>query len=296
MGSIAINAVLAGALFFLIIVLTLLLLINPPAPLYPQITAATSTADVGSSFEYTWNVPGTLEESTSPDQSASPYWWLDSGAKLIIEDGVGKTIEGDLPKDDAWRTSYADANPTDTDDGYHPQNIFRLVTRSDWNNVSVSVPFYIVADHFSSSDQRYESNGLLIMTRYQDSGQTLYYSGVRVDGTAVIKKKFHGEYFTMAQKQIYPGTYNKDKSPDLLPHDTWITLKSDTTTDQDGTVTVQLYRLDNGTWTSLLQAKDDGKTWGDTPPIVESGGVGIRTDFMDVTFGTFSAQEEKNPG
>lgn len=296
MKGLGLHAKLAAALFFLILTLALLLLARPPAPLYSSFhMASSSPAFVDGLLEYTWNVSDTLNEAESPEQSDSPYWWLNSGGKLIIQNGEGETIRGDLPKDDIWRVAYAKDNPTDTDEGSHPQNIFRLITRSSWTNVSVSVPFYIFADHFSASKQRYGSNGLLLMSRYQSGGQTLYYAGVRVDGTAVIKKKFHGTYFTMAQKQIYPGAYDKVKNPTLLPHGVWITLRSDTITNADGTVTVKLYRQDNGNWTELLEAKDDGKMWGETPPILHSGGVGIRTDFMDVGFGTLSAQEEKTP-
>ena len=39
----------------------------------------------------------------------------------------------------------------------------------------------VEADHFSTSPNRNSSNGVLLMSRYSDSGDTLYYAGMRVD-------------------------------------------------------------------------------------------------------------------
>ncbi len=246
-------------------------------------------ADVDSSFHYSWNTSGVLDETDAMDKSSSPYWWLDSGAKLIIADGAASTIQGDLPKDNPWYEIYAVDNPTDTDGGIHPQSLLRLVSRSKWENVRIEASFMITGDHFSASEQRYASNGLLLMNRYARDGQTLYYAGIRVDGTAVIKKKFHGDYYTMAQEQIFPGTYDRDAHPNLLPHDTWIGLRSEITTNADGSVTVKLYYKLSGGWILALVARDDGKKYDNTPPIMGRAYIGIRTDFMDVKFGPFSA-------
>ena len=129
------------------------------------------------------------------------------------------------------------------------------------------------------------------MSRYQLGGQTLYYAGIRVDGTVVIKKKYNGTYFTMAQKQIFPGTYaGNQPNVNLIPHNEWIRLRSEATTTADGSaVGIALYmmRANETTWTLLLSAKDDGKVFGGTPPITTSGYAGVRTDFMDLKFDNF---------
>jgi hypothetical protein len=244
----------------------------PPAPASP------------SSLLYTFNGTGTLEEAGSMGESTSPYFWLDSGGRLFIEGGVGATIEGDLPEDDKWRMLYAKSSATDTDDGAHPQNLFRLVTRSQWDDFTEEAGFFIVRDHLSESPNRNASNGLLLMSRYVD-GSTLYYAGIRVDGTAVIKKKYHGTYYTMAEVKAFPGAYSGSRdTTNLLPHGVWISLKSETVTEANGAVSVTLsLRLPGEAWRTLVSATDDG-TYGDTPPILGPAYAGIRTDFMDVEF------------
>jgi hypothetical protein len=245
-----------------------------------------------SPFLFTFNSAGTLQEAGSALESTSPYFWLNSGGKLVINGANGTTIEGDLPVGDKWHTLYATSNPLDTDNGLHPQNLFRLVTKSSWENTSASADFKIDKDNLSTSPNRNASNGLLLMSRYASDGQTLYYAGIRVDGTAVIKKKYHGVYYTMAQKQIFPGTYNASTSPNLLPHGEWISLKSDTVTNADGSVTVTLSmkRAGETAWTKLLTSTDTGTNFGGTPPITGLSLAGIRTDFMDVEFDNYRLQ------
>ncbi len=132
------------------------------------------------------------------------------------------------------------------------------------------------------------------MSRYRDNGKTLYYTGIRVDGTAVIKKKYNGTYYTMAQKKIIPGTYDRTKNPNLLPHRTWIDLKQTTLTHPDGSVTVSLAMKQVGerSWTELLSAIDDGKRYDRTPVILGESAAGIRTDFMDVRFDNYRLEKK----
>lgn len=266
---------------------------SPPENPYNHFAAA---ASVSSPYVYTWNANGVLNEAGSMSLSSSPYWWVNSGAKLVIQGGYGQTIQGALPSTDYWRLTYALSNPTDTDNGYHPQNIFRLLTRSTWDNVRITMPLKIAMDNLSVSPNRNASNGLLFMSRYKDNGQTLYYSGIRVDGYAIIKKKYRGTYYTMAQKKVFDGTYSRTAgtgvSQNLLPHDEFINLRSETVTNADGSVTVRLYMQRQGetTWTLLVSAIDDGTKYGGTPTITGSLYIGARTDFMDVLFGTFRAE------
>lgn len=253
---------------------------TPPAPAPIIITVP---------FIYSFNADGLLNEAGSMSQSSSPYWWVNSGGELIIASSTGETMQGNAPSTNIWQQLYARNNPTDTDQGLHPQNLFRLVTRSQWTNASVQARFNISKDNFSSSFNRNTSNGLLLMSRYAAGGQTLYYAGVRVDGTAVIKKKINGIYYTMAQTKVFPGTYTGwQDNVNLLPHNEWLSLRNQTITNADGSVTVTLsMQLPGQTaWTQLLSAKDSGQ-YGGTGPILGPGYEGIRTDFMDVQFKNF---------
>ncbi|TSC85556.1 MAG: hypothetical protein G01um10148_942 [Parcubacteria group bacterium Gr01-1014_8] len=129
---------------------------------------------------------------------------------------------------------------------------------------------------------------ILLMSRYIDK-DTLYYAGIRVDGTAVIKKKYKGTYYTMAQKQIFAGSYVQGEKINMLPHQTWIGLRVENVRNADGSITINLFMQKSGetTWKKLLEAKDDGRVFGGTPPIIEAGRAGVRTDFMDVSFESF---------
>lgn len=267
------------------------LIISTVAALARARSAAPAAAPVPSPFIYVFNVPGILQETGAMDESGSPYWWLNSGGKLIIHGGFGETIQGEDAPGDKWRTLYGQNNPDDTDGGLHPQNLLRLVTRSRWDNVSEQMLFYIAGDNFSPSYNRNTSNGLLLMSRYQDGGQTLYYAGVRVDGTAVIKKKYRGVYYTMAETPVFPGAYRGwQDDTNLLPHGKWLGLRTDTTTNADGSVTLALYLEKPGesSWNKALEATDTGQ-YGGTPPILGPAFLGIRTDFMDVRFRDFRA-------
>jgi len=249
-----------------------------------SLTSHASSSQNSGVFSYTFNSPGTLNEAANALESSSPYWFLDSGGELLIENGKGNTIQGALPPDALWHTRYASSNPIDTDNGTHPQNIFRLLSKQAWQNVSIEASFTIAADNLSLSPNRNESNGIFLMSRYQDH-DTLYYAGIRVDGTAVIKKKYHGTYYTMAQVPLFGGSYDAQSHPDLLPHHAPIALKSESVNEENGAVRVQLSVKEPGetTWKIAVSAEDTG-AFGKTPPIVDAGVVGIRTDFMDVSF------------
>jgi hypothetical protein len=241
----------------------------------------TETPGPESPFIYSFHVDGTLNEADDYQASGSPYWWLDSGGRLIIEDGVGKTIQGRLNTTDRWRVRYARTSADDTDNGYQPQNLFRLLTKREWENASVEARFRVVRDNETESSNRNESNGLLLMSRYKD-GDNLYYAGVRVDGHAVIKKKLNGSYITLAEKQIFPGEYDGENN--LLPR-AWLALKSETRTVGDA-VELRLYmkKESETEWTELVSVRDTSN------PILGTGHSGIRTDFMDVEFDDFRAE------
>jgi hypothetical protein len=235
-------------------------------------------------FTYNFNTEGTLVEAFPMSASSSPYWWVSSGAYLNIYEGRGHTTQGNLPANNQWRVLLSQSNPRDTDNGYHPQNIFRLVTKQSWQNMRQEAYFKIHRDNLSPSEYRAASNGLLLFNRYQDQ-DNLYYTGVRVDGTAIIKKKQNGVYTTLAQNPVFPGTYNRDTNPSLLPKNTWIGVRSELRNNADGSVTIKVYvdKSWRGVWELVAQATDTQN------PITQGGRGGIRTDFMDVTFDAFKA-------
>lgn len=235
-----------------------------------------------------------LEESSSMKTSTSADWWLNSGGIMRIDGKQFQTNFGDLPKDNKWRKLYAKTSSEDTDKGYHPQNLFRLVTRRQYQNLSQKVYFNIATINLSESENRSESNGVLLFNRYQD-GDNLYYVGLRVDGDAVIKKKIAEKYYTMAEKHLFFGDgkkYNRSSNPNLIPLNKWIGIKSEVITASDGSVDIKLFvdQNDSGTWRLVLEKSDVDNEYGKTT-FTEPGYAGIRSDFMDVAFKDYSIQE-----
>lgn len=233
----------------------------------------------------------TIEETRKMDLSADRAWWVNSGGELVTEGGVARTISGDLPAESFWRTVYGKNNPEDTDSGKHPQNIFRLVAKNEWKNLRQESYFRVTADNLSASPHRNDSNGLLLFNRYKD-GDNLYYTGVRVDGFAVIKKKIKGKYFTLAYNQVFPGAYDHENNPNLIPHDAWVGVRSEVNDLPDGQVSIRVF-MDQGRtgdWQLVAEAVDDGKSYGGAA-ITDAGHAGIRTDFMDVEFTGYRIEE-----
>lgn len=251
---------------------------------------ASLAAAVKSPFNYDFKVDGVLEEAGKMDDSSSPYFWLNSGGRFILKDSIGKTVQEELSQFDKWRLAYSVSNPTDTDNGYHPQNILRLLTRSKWKNMSQVIYFKINKINFSKSAERDAWSGVLFFNRYQDSNN-LYYAGIRVDGHIVIKKKMGGAYYTMAEKAFYSADalYNRDTNPNLIPGKKWIGLKTEIINNPDNTVNIKVYidKDKTGNWILALEAKDDGKTYGGAA-ILNEGYAGIRTDFMDAEFDDYA--------
>ncbi len=238
---------------------------------------------VGQSLEianaglYGWS-DRTVEESSPMSASKDPDWWVNSGAYFTITNGIGQTVMGKLPEKNPWRRLYATSNPEDTDGGYRPQNIARFVTRQKWGDASQEVYFRIVALNKSETGSRDASNGILFFNRYQ-SGDDLYYSGIRVDGRPVIKKKTGGTYVTLSYpRAVYPGKYNRTDSPNLIPEQKWIGIKSTTENVRGKTVLIRLYldREAKGKWELIAEATDDVLT--------SDGYGGLRSDFMDVQY------------
>lgn len=253
-------------------------------------------APVQSGWTESFDAAYTVKEAGSMKESQNPDWWLSSGGYFYSREGIGSTVAGSLDKTDPWRVDYYVSNPTDTDDGYYPQNIFRLVLKSKWKNFQQTAYFRITENNLSASPNRNSSNGLLFFNRYLDSFN-LYYTGIRVDGYATIKKKIKGIYHTLAYKPFITSAtsafYNKDSNPNLLPKNVWLGLRSEVKTNADNTVSIKLY-LDNGktgNWVLVAEAEDDGESYGGAP-FFKAGYAGIRTDFMDVKFDDYNIVEK----
>lgn len=227
-----------------------------------------------------FNAALTLEEG-SPGH---PRWRVTSGGRFYTGiGGTAQTIHGDLPVGDRWRTAYSGTatNRENTDSGLHPQNIFRLVGKMKLLNAKQSVRFRIDKTILSPAEQRYGSNGVLFFNRYQD-GDHLYYAGIRVDGSLVIKKKngpVSSGYTTLAQRKILPGSYNRSSFPQLIPQWAWHTLTSETENTPTGCVVITVKYDDH----APLSATDCNS------PFKVAGFGGIRTDFMDVSFDDYVA-------
>lgn len=268
------------------------------------IRAGLSNIFSGGSFERTskkmtfsdsFSEKETLEEAGKMKSSKNSHWWVNSGALANFKEGILKTNQGDLDEDSNWRKLYNKNNSRDTEDGRQPQNIFRLVSRDQWQNLEQTLYFRINKINLSDSDYRNESNGVLLFNRYQD-GDNLYYTGVRVDGHAVIKKKVADKYYTLAEKPVLTAreNYDRNDSPNLLPINSWIGIRSEVTTISDDTVSLKLYvdKKNSGDWQLAAEAKDIPEKYG-KKIISDPGYVGIRTDFMDVEFKDYEIFELK---
>jgi hypothetical protein len=225
-----------------------------------------------------------LEESENSEASQSRNWWLNSGGLVFNENGIIKTIQGSLNPENNWFKAYLRSTPVDTDGGSHPQNIFRLVNKNNLQNIRQEAYFKINKTVLSNSPNRNESNGFLFFNRYID-GDNLYYTGIRVDGTSIIKKKKNGKYYTLDQKPLYDGNYEKSSKPNLLPENQWIGIRSEVKNlnFREVSLTVFIDKNADGNWEQIAEALDDGVTF-DGSAFINAGFPGIRTDFMDIEF------------
>ena len=244
-------------------------------------------------FFETFDSARIIEEAGSMEESLDPNWWLNSGAYFYMKDGIGYSIQGQLPEKDKWRYRFFESKPETTLNGYRPQNIFRLITRKKWSNLSQETYFKITNYDLSLHEDRNQSNALLLFSRYIDS-DNLYYAGVRVDGNAVIKKKLVGTYYTLGIVPVIEGQYDREANPLLLPTNEWIGVKFVVQTLTDSTVLLELY-LDigkTGNWDQALSIVDVDGNQG-LLAIRNAAHAGIRTDFMDILIDNYSICEVK---
>lgn len=206
---------------------------------------------------------------------------------MEIKNGLGGTIQGYVPTGDIDQVSYSTVNPLDTENGHYPQNTFRLLTRSLWNNSEEEVDFKINKTNLTTTPNRDGYSGVFLYSRYTDKDD-LYIAGLRHDGLAIIKKKIGSAYHTLIYTQVYGdfNDYDKTHNPNLLPLGKWIGMKLKTTNNADGSVRLELLldKSNTGVWTSTLSYTDTG-IGGE--PFQSAGFGGIRTDYMDVQFDNF---------
>lgn len=232
----------------------------------------------------------TIVETGSFNDSSDAEWWLNSGAYIYRSGDIASSVQGELATDDRFRVLYSLTNPVDSDNGYHPQNLLRWVTRANYKNFSQQVYFKINRINLSDSPNRNASNGVFFFNRYQD-GNNLYYAGIRVDGTAVIKKKYQGQYTTLKSARVYPGQYNRATQVNFLPVGQWVGLKAVVVNDSNQNVDITLYMNlcpESEDWVPLLNVIDSSA---DILKISGEGHAGIRTDFMDVDFKGYRSVE-----
>ncbi len=237
-----------------------------------------------------FSADGLLGETAVRWQSPSPIWWVQSGAMMTSDSGTGQTIQGPLESGSPWQISYAD-NPL-SDGGLYPQNVFKLITKSKVIESDQESYFRINADNLSVHPDRNATNGLFLINRYRNSGLTGYYAGLQVNGMASIRKMKGGDFYTLAETPVLPGTYDRESNPSLLPKDEWIGLRTEIRNGPDLTVNIKLYSdmSADGTWTQLLDVTDDSSSFGGRS-IPDIGYSGIRTDFMDVEFDDYMRAE-----
>jgi hypothetical protein len=152
-----------------------------------------------------------------------------------------------------------------------------------WTDISQQASLYINKQNVSLSTERDAWSGILFFDRYQDQNN-LYYAGMRDDGHVVIKKKKNGNYTTLKETAYFPGTYNRNTKPTLLPMGKWIGLKSEIKTNINNSVTISVY-IDNnntGSWVLAATVTDSNN------PILSAGYIGIRGDFRDFAFDNYT--------
>jgi hypothetical protein len=221
----------------------------------------------------------TLEETGRADTSKNPEWWLNSGAYLYIEGDAARTIQGRLAVEDEWRKKYAESNPIDTENGFRPQNIFRLLSKRTWRDVEQTVYFRILSENDTKSPRRSPSNGFLLYQHFKD-GDNTYYAGLRLNGSVIIMKKANGVYYTLASLPFFVQSNRDPLRTGILPIAQWIGLKTETENTKDGVrITLLLDPGETGTWVQALEVVD-AETLGGVP--IPEGRSGIRSDFLDI--------------
>jgi hypothetical protein len=228
-------------------------------------------------WSYNFSTPGTLVETGSMSESSSGIWWVNSGYKMILANGIGQTIHGDLPSTDPGYQLYR--NDISTDYGKRPQSIARYYVRQKFRDIDFSAYFRMDRYILSPAPERNAWNGLCLMLRDSGTGDTLMHAILRVDGDLVLKRKLNGTYTTLQTVKIFPGTWNYSSNPNLIPIGQWIGIKATTANEGSGVrIKICLDIGKTGVWKEYVSFLDSAQ------PILNEGYFGLRTDFSDVSF------------
>jgi hypothetical protein len=229
-----------------------------------------------------------IQEAHSISESSDPNWWVGSGAYVYFNNGIASTIQGTLTENDPFRLAYSSSKSSaDTDYGFRPQNIFRMVNRNIWSGDYTEDLYFRYSryNNVTAADKNLEAtNGMSLMINYQDENN-LYYVGLRADGLSEIKKKIGGEYSVNENPvEVFPGVYKPYDN--LIPQDRWIGLRALVEHKQDKFGKDQIYlamyvdKNGDGSWKYVTSFLDQDR-------IFKQGHTGIRTDFIDAQFKNF---------
>jgi hypothetical protein len=229
--------------------------------------------------------------SNSSDQN----WWVSSGGYLYLNNGTASTIQGRLPQNDTIRIAYSSSDGReDTDKGYRPQNIFRMVNRNTWEGNYTEELYFKYSKYNNMTNAKGKNlgseNGISLMVNYKDA-DNLYYVGLRADGFAGIKKKIDGNYSALqSEVKVFPGDYKHYDN--LIPQDKWIGLRAVVEEHRQGgtmpskdQIYIAMYideKGDGSSWKYVTSYLDQNST-----TIFKQGHTGIRTDFIDAQFRDF---------
>jgi len=117
--------------------------------------------------DFDQSTSSSMYEIGSMADSDDPKWWLSSGAQMTRTGRMLSTIQGQLANTNRFRILYSNSNPIDTDNGYRPQNLLRLVTQVKFKNFNQQVFFNIQNINTSNSPNRNQSNGIFFLALYE---------------------------------------------------------------------------------------------------------------------------------
>jgi hypothetical protein len=229
-----------------------------------------------------FSINSRVSEKSTPEQSNNPHWWAKSGGEMIISNGTGKTIQGNLKKNNYWAKVYSKSNPVDTNNGQQPQNVFMALTRSEWTNGEYQTYFKSNRYNAINSPNRTSESGMALLARYTDDNN-YYRVGFSADGNIILIKRVNGTNYTLSKNTYFAGNYTETSS--LIPRGYWYGIRAVFENVSSTSVKISVYADKTGGQWQLVNELIDSGTLG--KPIVSKGLAGIKTDFMDAEFDGF---------
>lgn len=220
----------------------------------------------------------------NPSDVISSNWEMTSGSVYAVNDYFW------TGKPDSCAPNADSTNCTNS-------NVFRLNSKQNYGpnvrvNVVVDQAQDITNTNCSSNDTCW--HGVHIWLGYQNE-YNLYYASInRADGNVVIKRKVpcgndnSGTYFVLSSFVKHPTTPYR-----------WHNYTASAKTNADGSVTINIYDIDQSVTQPIVTGTDRGGTnpnWSpscstpghyssaDYPPLNKGGAIGIRGDFDNFFF------------